>query len=378
MFPRIITHPSEKSFFIFGPRGVGKTRWLRSTFPDDIYFDLLEARTYSQLLADPMRLGERIPANYSGWVILDEVQRIPELLNEVHRLIESRGLRFILTGSSARALRRKGVNLLAGRALTFHMHPLTTEELGESFRLEHSLRFGFLPSVYTESDPGAYLSSYVATYLREEVQQEGITRNLSAFNRFLEVASFSQGEVLNMAEVARESSISAKVVQDYFAILEDLLLAVRLPVFSKKAKRRLVSHPKFMFFDSGVFNAIRPKGPLDHPELTPGASVETVFFQQVRALNDYHQLGYSIFYWRTQSKVEVDFVLYGPRGMHAFEIKHSTKVRGEDLVGLELFKRDYPTSVCHLVYMGGEEYHDCGISIVPLAVLLSKLVFTLT
>lgn len=374
MFPRSLTHDDNKSFFLFGPRGVGKTGWLRRTFPNELYFDLLEARTYSQLLSDPTRLADRIPKEYSGWVILDEVQRIPELLNEVHRLIESRKLRFIMTGSSARALRRKGVNLLAGRALTRFMHPLTIEELGESFSLKHSLRFGSLPSVYTEHDPAAYLASYVATYLREEVQQEGLTRNLAAFSRFLEVASFSQSEVLTMAEVARESSISVKVIQDYFTILEDLLLAVRLPVFSKRAKRRLITHPKFLFFDSGVFNSIRPKGPLDHPELTPGASVETLFYQQVRALNDYHNLEYSIFYWRTQSKEEVDFVLYGPRGIHAFELKYADRIRGEDLTGLKLFLQDYPRAKGHLLYLGSKEYHEAGISVMPLEAALIKFV----
>jgi predicted AAA+ superfamily ATPase len=374
MFPRSLTHDDNKSFFLFGPRGVGKTGWLRRTFPNELYFDLLEARTYSQLLSDPTRLADRIPKEYSGWVILDEVQRIPELLNEVHRLIESRKLRFIMTGSSARALRRKGVNLLAGRALTRFMHPLTIEELGESFSLKHSLRFGSLPSVYTENDPAAYLASYVATYLREEVQQEGLTRNLAAFSRFLEVASFSQSEVLTMAEVARESSISVKVIQDYFTILEDLLLAVRLPVFSKRAKRRLIAHPKFLFFDSGVFNSIRPKGPLDHPELTPGASVETLFYQQVRALNDYHKLEYSIFYWRTQAKEEVDFVLYGPRGIHAFELKHADRVRGEDLTSLRIFLQDYPGAKGHLLYLGREEYNEAGVSVMPLEVALRKFV----
>ena len=374
MFLRTLTFDTTKSFFLFGPRGVGKTQWLRSTFPNDLYFDLLEARTYSYLLADPTRLGERIPLNYSGWVILDEVQRIPELLNEVHRLIESRKLRFIMTGSSARALRRRGVNLLAGRALTRFMHPLTIEELGESFSLQRSLRFGSLPSVYVEHDPAAYLASYVATYLREEVQQEGLTRNLSAFSRFLEVASFSQSEVLTMAEVARESSISVKVVQDYFTILEDLLLAVRLPVFSKRAKRRLIAHPKFLFFDSGVFNSIRPKGPLDHPELAPGASVETLFYQQVRALNDYHNLEYSIFYWRTQAQDEVDFVLYGPKGIHAFDLKHDDRVRQEDTSGLKLFLQDYPSAKCHLLYLGNDEYFESDISIMPLETALKKLV----
>lgn len=372
MFPRSLTYPAEKSFFLFGPRGVGKTAWLRRTFPTDLYFDLLDARTYSLLLADPSRLGERIPAGYTSWVVLDEVQRVPELLNEVHRLIESRNLRFIMTGSSTRALRRKGVNLLAGRALTKFMHPLTIEELGDRFSLQHALRFGSLPSVYQESDPAAYLASYVATYLREEVQQEGLTRNLSAFSRFLEVASFSQAEVLTMAQIARESSISSKVVQDYFSILEDLLLAVRLPVFTKRAKRRMIAHPKFMFFDSGVFNAIRPKGPLDHPELAPGASVETFFYQQVRALNEYHNLEYGIFYWRTQAQDEVDFVLYGPRGIHAFELKHTGRVRGEDTAGLRAFLQDYPTARCYLLHLGTETYTEDGVAVLPLMNALAQ------
>lgn len=374
MFPRTLTYDNNKSFFLFGPRGVGKTAWLKRTFPKDMYFDLLNARTYAQLLADPTRLGDQLPSDYSGWVILDEVQRIPELLNEVHRLIESRKLRFIMTGSSARALRRKGVNLLAGRALTRFMHPLTIEELGDKFSLAHSLRFGSLPCVYTENNPAAYLESYVATYLREEVQQEGLTRNLAAFSRFLEVASFSQAEILTMAEVARDSMISVKTIHDYFTILEDLLLAIRLPVFSKRAKRRLVSHPKFLFFDSGIFNTIRPKGPLDHPELAPGASVETLFYQQVRALNDYHNLEYSIFYWRTQSQVEVDFILYGPRGIHAFELKHADRIRSEDLSGLKLFCTDYPTARCHLLYLGKEEYQDGQISVMNLENMLKRFV----
>jgi predicted AAA+ superfamily ATPase len=254
------------------------------------------------------------------------------------------------------------------------MHPLTIEELGESFSLKHSLRFGSLPSVYGEQDPAAYLASYVTTYLREEVQQEGLTRNIAAFSRFLEVASFAQSEVLTMSAVARESHISVKVIQDYFTILEDLLLAVRLPVFNKRAKRRLIAHPKFLFFDSGVFNSIRPKGPLDHPELTPGASVETLFYQQVRALNDYHNLEYSIFYWRTQGRDEVDFVLYGPRGIHAFELKHANRVRSEDAAGLKLFLRDYPSAKCHLLHLGNDEYNEGGISVMPLETALRRFV----
>ena len=266
MYTRLLERPVRQSFFLFGPRGVGKTAWLRARFPDALFFDLLDADTYTRLLAAPTRLGDEIPAGYRGWVVLDEIQRLPDLLNEVHRLIEARRLRFVLTGSSARKLRSKGVNLLAGRAVTRFMHPLTVTELGQDFDLRRALQYGCLPFACTEPEPRDYLRSYVSTYLREEVQQEGFARNLAAFARFLEAASFSQGSVLNMAAVARESAVNAKVAEDYFSILEDLLIAVRLPVFAKRAKRRVVAHPKFYFFDAGVFQAIRPRGPLDHPQ----------------------------------------------------------------------------------------------------------------
>ena len=292
MYPRLIQPPPRQSFFLFGPRGVGKTAWLHQQFPGALFFDMLDHQVYTQLLAGPERLGERIPLGHKDWVVVDEIQRVPELLNEVHRLIESRKLRFVLTGSSARKLRRRGVNLLAGRALTRHMHPLTAFELGKDFDLKRALQYGCLPLACTSENPHDYLKSYASTYLREEVQQEGLARNIGAFGRFLEAASFSQGGVLNMAAVARECAVSVKVVEDYFSILEDLLIAVRLPVFSKRAKRRLVAHPKFYYFDAGVFQAIRPRGPLDAPEQIHGPALETLFLQQLRALNDYKDLEY--------------------------------------------------------------------------------------
>jgi len=356
---------ARQSFFLFGPRGVGKTAWLRQQFPAAPFFDLLDAETYTRLLAAPTRLGDQVPAAYKGWVVIDEIQRLPDLLNEVHRLIEARRLRFVLTGSSARTLRRRGVNLLAGRALTRFMHPLTASELGADFDLRRLLQFGCLPFACTEPDPRDYLQSYVTTYLREEIQQEGFARNLAAFARFLEAASFSQGAMLNMAAVARESAVSAKVVEDYFTILEDLLIALRLPVFSKRAKRRIVAHPKFYFFDAGVFQAIRPKGPLDAPEEIRGAALETLLLQQLRALNDYLRLGYSLHYWRTASGDEVDFVLYGDRGLLAFEVKLAQRVRPDDLQALRRFREDYAQARTFLVYTGSRRWHDRGIEIVP-------------
>ncbi|MBI4864910.1 MAG: ATP-binding protein [Candidatus Riflebacteria bacterium] len=373
MYPRLLGCPPSKSFFLFGPRGVGKTVWLHQQFPDAIFFDMLDHGVYTELLAAPQRLGDRVPVSHQGWVVVDEVQRAPELLNEVHRLIESRGTRFVLTGSSARKLRRRGVNLLAGRAVTRHLHPLTALELGQDFDLGTALRHGCLPMACTSRDPRDYLKSYVATYLREEVMQEALTRNVVAFGRFLEVASFSQGCVLNMAAVARDCSVSAKTVEDYFGILEDLLIAVRLPVFTKRSKRRLVSHPKFYYFDAGVYRSIRPRGPLDAPEEISGAALETLFLQQVRALNDYSDLGYSLHYWRTASGDEVDFVLYGERGLAAFELKMTEQVRAEDLRGLRRFCQDFPEARLHLLYLGSRRWHDRGVEIVPFSECVTHL-----
>ena len=373
MYTRVLEPPRRQSFFVFGPRGVGKTAWLRARFPDALFFDLLDADTYTRLLAAPTRLGDEIPAGYRGWVVLDEIQRLPDLLNEVHRLIEARRLRFVLTGSSARKLRSKGVNLLAGRAVTRFMHPLTVTELGQDFDLRRALQYGCLPFACTEPEPRDYLRSYVTTYLREEVQQEGFARNLAAFARFLEAASFSQGSVLNMAAVARDSAVNAKVAEDYFSILEDLLIAVRLPVFAKRAKRRVVAHPKFYFFDAGVFQAIRPRGPLDSPEETRGAALETLFLQQLRAVNDYADLGYSLHYWRTAAGDEVDFVLYGERGLVAFEVKMTQTVRPGNLRGLRRFRESYPQAKTFFVHTGSRRRHDAGIEIMPAEAALRGL-----
>lgn len=365
--------PPRQSFFLFGPRGVGKTAWAHEQFPDAVFFDLLDHQTYTQLLAAPQRLGDRIPHDHKGRVVVDEIQRVPELLNEVHRLIESRRLRFVLTGSSARKLRRRGVNLLAGRAVTRHMHPLTALEQGLDFDLKRALRWGCLPLARVSENPQDYLNSYAATYLREEVQQEGFARNIGAFGRFLEAASFSQGSVLNMAAVARECAVSAKVVEDYFSILEDLLIAVRLPVFAKRARRRLIAHPKFYYFDAGVFQAIRPRGLLDAPEQIQGAALETLFLQQARALNDYAELGYRLHYWRTATGDEVDFVLYGERGLRVFEVKMAHNVRPDDLRALLRFRADFPQAKAHLLYLGNRRWHDRGVEVLPFLDCVTRL-----
>jgi len=373
MYPRLIQFPENKSFFLFGPRGTGKTTLVKKSFPRGLYLDLLEASLFTDLLANPQRLENLIPKNFRDRIIIDEVQRIPDLLNEIHRLIEKYKYNFVLTGSSARKLRNKGPNLLAGRALTLSLYPLTSLELGKDFDLEKTLKYGMLPSVYTEKEPGKYLESYVKTYLEEEIKYEGLTRNLSAFSRFLEAASFSQGSVLNISQVARECSVERKVVENYFSILEDLLIGYRLPIFTKKSKRRMITHPKFYFFDVGVYRTIRPMGPLDMPEEVGGIGLETFFFQELQTLNHYLNTGYSLHYWRTSNKMEVDFVLYGENGILAFEVKRSSRIYNSTLSGLKSFIKDYPMAKAYCIY-GGERYYRQGnIEILPINTSLKIL-----
>lgn len=373
MYSRLIEPPKDKSFFLFGPRGTGKTTWVKSKFTKALYLDLLEAELFNDLLANPQRLENFIPKDFNDWVIIDEVQRIPELLNEVHRLIEKDKYKFILTGSSARKIRRKGVNLLAGRALSYSLYPLTAVELGKDFDLNRSLVYGQLPCVYTEKDPKAYLESYIKAYLEEEIQQEGFTRNLGAFSRFLEAASFSQGSVLNISSVARDCSVERKVVENYFTILEDLLIAYRIPIFAKRAKRRLVAHPKFYFFDVGVYRRIRPRGPLDIPEEIGGHAFETLFLQELQAINTYLRLGYNIFYWMTSNNMEVDFVLYGEKGIKAFEIKRTGKIYSSMLKGLKAFQKDYPSARTYFIYGGERRLREGDIEIIPIGIALKML-----
>ena len=369
MFARLLRLDPSSSAFLFGPRGTGKSYWLRHVHGDAVWIDLLESDTYNQLLADPSRLRRLVPESGQP-VVIDEVQRVPSLLHEVHRLIEKQGTRFVLTGSSARKLRRSSSDLLAGRALLHTMHPLVPEELGEAFDLEYALRFGLLPALYDPERKGLrperYLSSYVQAYLREEVLQEGLTRNLGAFSRFLEAASFSQGNILNMAAVARECAVESKVVASYFDILEDLLIGVRLPAFSRRARRRLLQHPKFYFFDCGVFRAIRPRGPLDTPEEADGAALETLILQVLRATIDALRLPFELYFWRTVSGTEVDFVLYGEGGLVGIEVKRKRTLAGRDLNGLKAFRDEYPMAKC-LVFANTPHRETVdGIEIIPI------------
>ena len=372
MYSRNITLDGKRSFFLFGPRSTGKSTWLKVVMPNALFIDLLDSETFTTLLAQPRRLDGLIPMGWRDWVVIDEVQKVPALLDEVHRLIESRRLRFVLTGSSARKLRHGGSNLLGGRAHLREMHPLTAVELGADFSLGHSLRYGQLPLAYVDPDPAAFLKSYVSTYLKEEVQQEGLTRRLATFARFLETASFSQGSVLNIASVARDAAAERKLIESYFDILEDLLIGVRLRPFARKAKRRLVLHPKFYFFDVGLFRALRPRGPLDSESEILGPAAETLVLQELRAHNANAQLNYELYYWRSSAGAEVDFVLYGERGLVAIEVKSGAHLRADDHRGLAAFRADYPMAKCYLLYTGTRSGYEAGVDIVPLAKFLPR------
>jgi predicted AAA+ superfamily ATPase len=364
------------SCFLFGPRGTGKTFWLRHSLPKSIYIDLLEARTSGELLADPQRLADRIPPNDRRPIVIDEIQHAPALLDEVHRLIETRNLVFVMTGSSPRKLRRGGSNLLAGRAISHQLFPFTAAELGQDFSLANALQYGMLPTIH---DPAKnvvaddYLATYVQTYLREEIVAEGLTRQAGAFARFLEAASFSQGQTLNISAVARESSVHRKVAESYFQILEDLLIGIRVPVFQKRAKRRLAGHPKFYFFDAGVYRAVRPRGPLDAPEQIEGAALEALVFHELRATTQNLGLGYDLYYWRTAGGMEVDFVLYGPRGIVALEVKRKRRLSGHDLRGLRGFLADYPMAKAFVLYGGDHPAYLDPIRALPFADALRDL-----
>jgi predicted AAA+ superfamily ATPase len=363
------------SFFLFGPRGTGKSTWLRSLRDKAVWIDLLDPETLRLFQARPERLQERIAAQPAATdVVIDEVQKVPALLDVVHKLVEGeRRLRFILTGSSARKLRRGAANLLAGRLTELHMHPFMASELADAFDLRRALQVGLVPLIWSAAEPENTLRAYASLYLQEEVQAEALVRNVGAFARFLEAISFSHGSLLNLAEVARECQTGRKTVEGYLEILEDLLLSFRIPVFTRRAKRHLVAHDKFFYFDAGVYRSIRPKGPLDSPEEIEGMALEGLIAQHLRAWASYRPVPAELFYWRTKSGSEVDFVLYGADVFVAIEVKRSRNVHHTDLRALKAFKEDYPEASTCLLYRGQEEIRIGDILCLPCDTFLKKL-----
>jgi uncharacterized protein len=366
--------PPQGSFFLFGPRGTGKSTWLNATFPTALRVDLLEPAVARSLGARPERLREMIDGVRAEVVVIDEVQRLPEILPLVHALIEEkRKTRFVLTGSSSRKLKRAGIDLLAGRAARRTMHPFTAAELGHRFALADALTLGTVPLVVAASEPREVLASYIDLYIKEEVQQEGLVRSLGAFARFLEAATLAHAAPLSVATVARDCEVERKTVEGYVGILEDLLLAFRVPVFTKKAKRALAAHPKLYFFDPGVFASIRPAGPLDGPADLAGPALEGLVAEQLRAWRDYGGRALDLYYWRTRGGVEVDFVLYGKDGFAAIEVKSRNRVRPEDLRGLKAFREDHPQAQLRLLYRGSERLEIDGILCLPVGEFLGAL-----
>jgi predicted AAA+ superfamily ATPase len=368
--------PPRGSYFLFGARGTGKSSFVRQAYPGALYIDLLDPATQREYLARPERLAEVVRAQPADRIaVIDEVQKVPELLEVVHTLIEERRTQFVLTGSSARKLKRSGIDLLAGRAALRFLFPYLASELGGQFTLEGALRIGLVPLVVEAPAPDEALRAYVALYIREEVFQEGLVRNMAAFSRFLEAVSFSHGQVLNLAHIARESQVERKSIEGYVSILEDLLIAFRLSVFSRRAKRELIGHSKFYLFDPGVYRTLRPKGPLDLPEAIAGVAFEGLIAQQLRAWLHYRQGDAELYFWRTRGGAEVDFVLYGDLGLVALESKYSARVRSEDLRSLKAFKEDYPEATCNFIYAGHERMLIDGILCLPAGEFLAELRF---
>lgn len=310
--------------------------------------------------------------------IIDEIQRVPDLLDSVHDILEKRhDIQFILTGSSARKLKRAGrdTDLLGGRAVKRVCHPFMASELGADFRLESALKLGMIPLVrYPAANASEdVLSSYLDIYLQEEVLNEGLVRNLDGFARFLETASFSHASLLSASDVAREAGVKRATVDGYFAILQSLLVASVLPVFTKRAKRNLVAHGKFYYFDAGVYRSLRPKGPLDRPAEIDGAALEGLVFQHLKAYLEYRGEEDSLYFWRTRAGTEVDFVIYTETQFLAIEVKNAKRLDRSDQSGLKAFKEDYPEATPVLLYRGEDEPVQDGIRVLNVERFLREL-----
>ncbi len=374
-FSRLLQPPTE-SFLLLGPRGTGKSTWLAHCYPDAVRIDLLLPEEERRYLAAPERLREiadSLPAG-RGIIVLDEIQRAPGLLPVIHSLIEEgRSIQFIMTGSSARKLRREIGNLLGGRALLRLMPPFFAAELGSAFQLDKALKVGMIPMVWQAEDAWEKILNYVGICLREEVLAEGLVRQVGDFARFLEISSFSHGQLLNVNDIAREAQVKRTTVDNYLQILEDLLIAFRLPVFTRRAQRVLVSHPKFYYFDSGVYRSLRPKGPMDKEAELEGPALEGLVAQHLRAWVQAQREPHQFCFWRTKSQVEVDFILYGPKGFWAIEVKRGREVHSSDLKGLKSFSEEYPEAKSLFLYLGKHRLHKEGVLCLPLEEFLLQL-----
>lgn len=367
LYKRFFTPPDGESFFLFGPRGTGKTTWLKTHYEKALWVDLLSPHEERLFSMHPELLKERIEARpQTSCVVIDEVQKVPQILDVVHGQIEEKkGIQFILTGSSSRKLRRGGVNLLAGRAIWKNFHPFIGFELQKEFNLEKSLKTGMIPLIWTSSLPEEKLQSYVDLYIQEEVKAEALVRQIGEFSRFLEAIAYSHASILNLSNISRECEVPRKTVELHLQILQDLFLGFTIPVFETRAKRQITSHPKFYFFDPGVFRVLRKQGFLDRSTEAEGAALEGLIAEHLRYWIDFQKEKNQLFFWRTRSGLEVDFVVYGPKTFCAIEVKNSKIISPQDLRGLKEFSEDYPESKLIFIYRGKEMIKKENILCIP-------------
>jgi len=368
--PRTLNLPAllaKRSLFLLGPRQTGKTSLIRNTLRDAQVYDLLDTSVFLTLSQHPGRLGEELGPR-DRIVVIDEIQRLPTLLNEVHRLIETRGVRFLLTGSSARKLRRGGVNLLGGRARTKYLHPLTWKELGGRFDLARAVARGLLPSIYFSDDPQADLDAYAGLYLQQEIVAEGTTRNVPAFSRFLKVAALCNGTIVNFTNVANDAQMARTTVYEYFEILKDTLVLHELPAWRKTTTRKPLASSKYYFFDVGVVGALQ--GRTVRPG-TPefGQAVETFLMHELGSYRDYSS-GEPLSYWRSTSGFEVDFII----GDHtAVEVKAKKNVSPQDFKSLRALAEEKRLKRYLCVCLEPRTRNVEGITILPIERFLEGL-----
>ena len=360
----------HKSLFLLGPRQTGKSTLARATFPDAVFYDLLEAHTFRELAARPEYLRETLPPN-ARVVVVDEIQKLPSLLDEIQLLIDrNKSLRFVLTGSSGRKLKRGGANLLAGRAWFSRLHPLVSQEVDYE-RLVTRLNRGSLPAILDSPHYREDLRAYVGSYLREEIQAEGLTRSIQNFGRFLDVAGLTNGEPINFTSVASDAGMPPSTVREHYQILEDTLVGHQLPAYQKTVKRKPVATSKFYFFDVGVANALRRTGTIQEGSEAYGRALEHLLFLELRSFLDYHRLDEELTYWRSLSRFEVDFVV---SSKVAIEVKAKARVSPRDYKGLLALAEEVRLKRKIVVCNEKRRRHtDDGIEIVPVETFLGEL-----
>ena len=362
----------DDSMFLWGPRQTGKSTLLKQLFPDAPYYDLLKSEVYTLYKMKPSRLRDECMMMDEGEVvIIDEVQKIPELLDEVHWLMVNRGIHFILCGSSARKLKRSGANLLGGRAIRKTLHPLVSAEIPD-FDIDKAVNVGMLPRHYLSSSPAKRIQAYVGDYLQQEVIAEALVRNLDSFTRFMEVAAISDGEMVNYTKIASECGVSSKTVKEYFVILQETLLGYMLPAYTKTVKRRVQVAPKFYYFDVGITNYLLHRDPLRRGTAEYGHAFEHLIVQEVMAYMDYSEAMKGLSFWHTQNNVyEVDLVVGNAEV--AIEIKSSDNVTTSHLKGLKAFGEEHPD--CKLIVVSLEERPRMmnGVEIWPAQAFLKRL-----